>query len=957
MKFFLRAWGILTTIPRRLLAQWGLVLAAIFGLVSSISLILSIPLYADAVYYRTLQETVNIDPDDEAKTRSPFSFLFHYYGGWHGNLKWDAIQPLDSYLSNSGAEVLGLPQKEFVRLIGTDAYPLFPRGDFSYTSGAQIVRASFGTMTNLEDHITLLEGQVPRVIDAANGDPVEVLMSKATADETGFQVGEIYLSFISQEWLFGEEPASQFPIRIVGVWEATNPTEDYWISTPSYYQNVLFVPEGSFAQAIDQYIPEAVFSAYWYMLMDGSEVYSDDVKPLLRRIYSLERYSGNLLPDVDLAVSPVKALADYQTAADLLTILLYAFSIPIIGLILAFIGLVSRLSVERQRNEIAVLRSRGATPMQVLGFTVLEGIVLGIISLLISFPIAIQLTNWIGRTRSFLDFSSSGELRVGISGEVLWIGIVSVILVLIAMILPAISASRYTIVSYKRERGRTAAKPFWQRAWLDVLLMIPAGYGIYLLQEQGRMVLMGEGQSGDLFQNPLLFLVPALSIFAITLFSLRLIQPIMAGIAVIAALTPSVGLTLATRQLSRSPGSYYTPLIILTLTISLSSYTASLAYTLDQHLYDRTYYRIGADMRFLDVGDSGQLARLTGEAGDDGSGWVFIPVHEYIKIDGVQHAARLGRYTAWGQVASGTSEGIFFGIDRLDFPRVVYWRDDFAGESLGALMNLLASDPGGILVPKDYLKQNSLRVGDSINLRIQAYDVTTQFTAKIVGSFEYFPMWYPQDGPLFVGNLDYHYQMAGGEFPYRVLLRTEPGVDPAELGSGGLDSLTVNVRFISWDSPVIEIDETQALPERQGLFGFLFIGFATAALLTALAFLLYVLFSFRQRFIELGVLRASGLSITQMAVYVVWELTFLILLGGTIGTGLGFWASKLFIPFLQIGSQASSLIPPFQVLIAWPTIIQIYWMFAALFGLTIVVLILFLRRMRIFQAIKLGETL
>ncbi len=94
----------------------------------------------------------------------------------------------------------------------------------------------------------------------------------------------------------------------------------------------------------------------------------------------------------------------------------------------------------------------------------------------------------------------------------------------------------------------------------------------------------------------------------------------------------------------------------------------------------------------------------------------------------------------------------------------------------------------------------------------------------------------------------------------------------------------------------------------------------------------------------------------QMSGYMAWELTFLILLGVSIGTGFGVLASKLFIPFLQIGSRLSALVPPFQVLIAWPAIFQIYGMLVVLFSVTLVILLASLRSMKIFQAIKLGET-
>ena len=94
-----------------------------------------------------------------------------------------------------------------------------------------------------------------------------------------------------------------------------------------------------------------------------------------------------------------------------------------------------------------------------------------------------------------------------------------------------------------------------------------------------------------------------------------------------------------------------------------------------------------------------------------------------------------------------------------------------------------------------------------------------------------------------------------------------------------------------------------------------------------------------------------------MTGYLIWELSFLIVIGGVIGTILGYYASVIFIPFMQVGTTRMDLIPPLKVLIAWESIYQIYWMFVLLFSLTLIVSIVLLRRMRIFQAIKLGETI
>jgi putative ABC transport system permease protein len=145
-------------------------------------------------------------------------------------------------------------------------------------------------------------------------------------------------------------------------------------------------------------------------------------------------------------------------------------------------------------------------------------------------------------------------------------------------------------------------------------------------------------------------------------------------------------------------------------------------------------------------------------------------------------------------------------------------------------------------------------------------------------------------------------------------------------------------------------------PQRQGLFGVLSVGFFAAGLLTVLGFLLYALFSFRRRFIELGVLRAIGLSYGQMVSYLAWELAFLILMGIGAGTFLGVGAASWFIPYLQLGYGEAAYIPPYIIQISWPAILQIYSLFGIVFILGLIGLVILLQRMKISQAIKLGET-
>lgn len=979
MRFFSRTFAIFAVAARRLLAQRGLAISTAIGLIASVAIVMSIPLYSDAVYYQVLQTELSRPASEGEIQRPPFAFMFRYVGSLYGLLEWADIEQVDTYLWEQGPSLIGLPNDLKVRYFRTDNFRLFPASEAAYADVRDpLAWINFATATDFADKITLLEGAMPAVAATDPDVPMEILVNVAMADEFGIQVGEEFITFRRSE-KEGSQRVAQVPVIVSGIWQATDPADPYWFYRQSVFEGQFFIPEDSFRLRLVPLLDDEVAQALWYFVDDGSSVSSDDVGWLLNNISFLQQQAASILPNTRLEVSPFDALVNYRRSSRVLNVLLYAFSIPIIGLMLAFIGLVVGLAVSRQRNEIAVLRSRGATVLQVLGIAALEAMLLGIVALAAGVPASEQIAKAIGATRSFLNFTIlDTNLRVDMTMATLRFGLIAVVITMVAQVVPSLGASRHTIISYKREQGRTVKAPWWQRAWLDLLLLIPAAYGTYLLQQQGSVVMPG-ATAGSPFGNPLLFLIPALGALALTLFVLRLLPFIMAGIAWLAAKTTSVGFLLATRYLARDPAFYTAPLVLLILTLSLSTFTASLAQTLDAHLHDQTYYQIGADAMLVELGqtavvnsETGAPASAPASEGPSGGGqassgaaeeseiteerWVFVPVSEHLNVPEIQAAARVGDFTASVQAQGDWTEARFIGIDRLDFPKVSYWRHDFATASLGALMNSLAIAPDGILLYRDFMVANSIKVGDPIQIRVTSYGQRAEMTMVVVGDFNYFPTWYSNEEeavPLMVGNLDHYFEMAGGEVPYNVLVKTPPQANMEQVVR---DLRKFDITVLDVRGTRQRIADEQRRPERQGLFGVLSVGFLAAALLTVLGFFLYALFSFRRRFIELGTLRAIGLSPGQMTTFLAWELAFVVLLGLGAGTILGALVSNLYIPYLQVGNTPQALTPHFLVEIAWPAIMRIYVLFGALFVVALSVLAGLLLRMKIFQAIKLGET-
>lgn len=968
MRLIMRTWAVFVVAAKRLLAQRWLAFATALGLVMSVALALSIPLYADAVYYRVLRQeiwgTLNVDDSSDL----PLVLTFRFTGGMGASLEWEQVKPVDDFLSQQAASILQLPARQFVSHFCTSKFGLYSVEGGAYDKAKDpIAWVSFGVADGLDEYVTAIEGAMPAVASAEQDSPVEVLVSEKLATVLGLQVGDEFIGAMrsrERQTVLNID----VPVRVAGIWRVNESSERYWFTDPATLSDVMFVPEMTFQGRLAETLDNEVYVGLWFLVVDGSDVHAGDVGYLENRIRTLQRRVTTMLPRARLGISPMAGLSGYWQAFNLLTLLLYAFSIPIMGLILAFVGLVVGLTVGRQRSEIAVLRSRGATLTQVVGISALEAVILASVSLAAGVPVGESITHLVGRALSFLDFSMRSGLRVEMTVAALYFGLGMAGLALLAQVLPTVGAARHTVVTYKQERARSLRPPWWQRLWLDVLLLIPTLYGGYLLRQQGSIAVPGLGGelTYDPFANPLLLLVPSLAVFAVTLLIQRIMPLVMGLLAWVAARLKSVGFLMAARHLSRTPNLYSAPLVLLVMTLSLTVFVATLAQTLDNHLYDQSYYEAGADMQLIERGAEttvqAPVTSFSGSSSESSAGdepgvrWGFLPVSEHLKVPGVEAAARVGRYKASANLGGTQQNATFIGIDRADFPEVAFWRKDFSPRSLGAMMNDLASAPNGVLVPAEVLTTHYLNIGDTIRLTVDTSGQRADIDFKIVGVFELFPTWYPTDedqGPLFVGNLDYIFQEAGGQFPYNVWLRTDPSVSCEEIAEGVINQ---GLHLVNWRAPRLTIAREQQRPQRQGLFGVLSVGFVSAGLLTVLGFVLYAFFSFRRRSIELGVLRAIGLSAGQMTLFMGWELVFLMATGIGAGTGLGVWISNLFIPYMQVGSGPAAQTPPFVVQISWPDVFRLYALFGVLFFGALGILMMLLLRMKIFQAIKLGET-
>jgi putative ABC transport system permease protein len=956
--------SLITVATKRLVNNLVLTLCIITGLTAAIALSTGIPIYSDAVNTKMLKEELG------KEGRPPFSFLLRQIGSWTNPLEWEDYSAIDDYISNIFPNILKLRKLIFVRHAETDVYRLFPTEQTKYVALEKPLEwTSIGFITGVKDRIDILEGEFPR--PSNRGDEyIEVLATQYLAEQIGLQVGERFV-------LFGEETKThtgqkftlEIPIRVSGIWKARDENDPYWFYQPLAFENTLLVPESTYVDAVIPIIESDVYNSVWYVIFDGENLHIEDIPRFLDRITVTRSHIASMRREVDMELSPESSMRKYLWASFHLTILLYVFSIPVFGLVLYFISLISSMMVEKQRNEIALLRSRGTTSLQVVGIYVLESLLIGTISITAGTILGRLLAQLMSNTQSLLRFVLRAPMPTTVSRTSLLFALAAMGLATIAVLIPVLSASKHTIVTYKRERARSLAKPFWQRYGLDFFLIVLLLYGYYSLYRRGSIDLLMKGETiGNPFHNPLLFLVPALSIFALALILLRLFPLLMESFARLSEAHRGASLVLALRSLARSSRHYSGPLLLVILTIGLASFTASMARTLDDHMVDKVYYESGGDFKLFELGfyvepeqsdesEGGESAfpsvsfELKEEEAEPH--WEFLPVFDYLNVPGVHGATRVGSYKArarWSEYDEGELKMI--GIDAQEFGPVAFFREDFTHYDLQELLDTLAATNAALLVERDFFERHKLQLGNRIALSVNMMGGYKELEFVVAGVIDYFPTAYPEDGSFFVANLEYLFAEAGGLFSYDVWLKVDEGMSGELLEElirehGLMGRLGIDSRK--------EIKVEQSLPERQGFYGLLSVGFLASAFLTALGFLIYTMIYFQQRSIELGVLRAIGLSVKQLIFFLVGEQLSLVLMGSAIGVTLGAITSHLFIPFLQVGSDTHPQTPPFIVQIAWLDISKILIIFGAMLVIVIAIMVWLLIRMRIYKAVKLEE--
>ena len=389
----------------------------------------------------------------------------------------------------------------------------------------------------------------------------------------------------------------------------------------------------------------------------------------------LRVYRGYAASPLAVTLAAFGRSADFQRAP--LTILL----VQIAAIALFYVALISVAVVERQGEQIALLRGRGSSTAQIVALYALEGLALGLPAILVAPFIAGGVTALLGFTPVFSDISGGELLPVSFEPLAFPLAALGALLSIVALTAPAFVVARRGPQGQRRALARPTAG-FLQRYYLDVVLV---GFALLALWELNqRDSVYTPSATGGVSSDPLLLASPALIIAAAAAVLARLYPIALRIIVRVAGRVAGVAVAMGLWQLVRRPGPYTQLALLLMMAVAVGIFAASYTSTTERSYEDRARFASGVELR-ASAGDATFLpadpAKLEGELA---------------AIEGVEAGSAVMRLA--GEIATPNSSGPEVAVLGVSGKAgdLLWWRDDFAEGTLESILDRV--DSGEILM-------------------------------------------------------------------------------------------------------------------------------------------------------------------------------------------------------------------------------------------------------------------
>ena len=689
-------------VVKRSLAHWKVLLSVVTGVILACAIMSGTVVYYDALRDLALNQMLNEYSDQELDIlitgdRGPTTSREH-------DLLFDEVD------GDINKRLGGLINKQ-IHAGKTPTMFLTQRGREA-DAGKYNSRSYFAFVNSLEDYIDILPGgYLPRHnVLSANGETLEIeaLVQRDVAIMFGLDVGDS-LSAIP----FWSDKTPVITVVISGIFDKKDFDDDVWYlenkvldaaTGKSFRTAAFYISENAYLNVLGPSFNRLVTNYAWLLDVDTDRINARNARSVLFGIEQLKADLATVTVGSREKTSLDRVLRQFDRKLFFTKLPMFVVMIFMAIVILYYVVTLSALSIEERRGEVALLRSRGARPIQILTVFGLEGITIVGLAIVVGPLLAGLIISFLGFTPAFSDLTGGARLEVIVSLPAYLLGLAGGILSFVAMIIPAVQASRVSVTQQRTNASRPGNSSFFQKYYLDVFLLIISIYLFHQLSQQGSII--AKDLVGELAINQMLLAIPALILIAAAMMILRLFPLVLNWLSKGLSSVLPPGLLLAIWNMSRNPTHYSRLVLLLILTAGLGIFASSFGATLEKSFEERVLYSTGSDIRVYGVKpryrtswDFRQGYRSPSRVRANKASLV----KSYENVQGVDIASPLLRETGIDLTKGFGHRYEMIAVDPETINQVAWFRDDFAEDKTSDMIDNLKveTQPQGIVMPPD----------------------------------------------------------------------------------------------------------------------------------------------------------------------------------------------------------------------------------------------------------------
>ena len=524
----MRSFSTFGFIIKRLSSDWKLLLSIFAGIIIASTLVAGAPVYLNSLARLTLNTSID---------RSSILFLNIFAFAPNVPLNEESLNVTDSEIDGLIEENISdfyVNRERFLKgttlLVGTPRRPL-ANADVDLVS-----RGYLQYLSNVEKHVEFTSGRAftDTVTPTEDGLHVEVMLGSTPANVFSLKVGDK----LEMKPSLGTDVA--ITAEIVGIIEPIDPSADYWQQNANVFMEpapleeipdvgievdpeeppiALFVTKQALIDSLGKAYPGSLVSSSWFIFVEKEPLKKIRPEELRERLDNLENGMAIRMQGSAVFTGITSLLDRFERRSFFTSIPLLLLLTIMVITVLYYMSMMVSYLVQSREDDVALLRSRGVSMAQLVRLYAIEGLVITAVAVVIAPLLAMGAIAISGKLPYFTDITGGALLPVNWRWMPFLVSAAVGALGLAIFVIPSVIGARTGLIIHKLRSSRPPEVPFFQRYYLDIMVLAIGGLVFWELNARGRLV------SGGLFSgieiNEALLFAPVLLLTLVALVFMR----------------------------------------------------------------------------------------------------------------------------------------------------------------------------------------------------------------------------------------------------------------------------------------------------------------------------------------------------------------------------------------------------------------------------------------------------